>query len=74
MTKRVPPHERVRPREYANEWEQSDRTVTALYDRSECWPQKKHALDAWGQRLMEIVSSEPAATNVVPLASAGEVN
>jgi integrase len=50
----------------------SDRSITGVYDRFEYWPQKKQALDSWGQRLMEIVSGKPPAENVVQLATAGK--
>ena len=50
----------------------SDRSITGVYDRFEYWPQMKQALDAWSQRLMEIVSGEPPASNVVSLATMGE--
>ena len=50
----------------------ADREITGVYDRHTYDAEKRHALDAWGQRLTEIVSGEPAASNVVPLASAGE--
>ncbi len=49
-----------------------ENSVTAVYDRHGYDAEKRHALDAWGRRLMEIVSGEPAAGNVVPLARAGE--
>ena len=50
----------------------SDRSITGVYDRFEYWPQKKQALDSWGQRLMEIISGKPPAENVVQLATAGK--
>ncbi len=50
----------------------SDRSVTGIYDRYGYWPEKKRALDAWGARLTEIISGEPAADNVVPLAAGRE--
>jgi len=51
----------------------SDGSITAIYDRFEYWPQKKQALDAWSQRLMEIVSCKSATSNVVSLAMAVDV-
>jgi integrase len=51
----------------------SDGSITAIYDRFEYWPQKKQALDAWSQRLMEIVSCKSATSNVVSLATAVDV-
>ena len=50
----------------------TDRGVTAIYDRHSYLPEKRHALDAWGARLQEIVSAEPAASNVVSLGTAGD--
>ncbi len=50
----------------------SDRSVTGIYDRYGYWPEKKRALDAWGARVTEIISGEPAAANVVPLAAGRE--
>jgi integrase len=52
----------------------SDGSITAIYDRFEYWPQKKQALDAWSARLEEIISGEPAAGNVVSLATASDQN
>ena len=46
--------------------------ITATYDRHSYDREKRQALDAWGQRLMEIVSGERAAANVVSLATRGE--
>ena len=46
--------------------------VTAVYDRHSYDREKRLALEAWGQRLMEIVSGERAAANVVSLATRGE--
>jgi integrase len=46
--------------------------VTAVYDRHSYDREKRLALDAWGQRLMEIVSGERAAANVVSLGTRGE--
>ncbi len=48
--------------------------VTSVYDRHSYDREKRQALDAWGQQLMEIVSGEAAASNVVPLATASETN
>jgi len=44
-----------------------ERDVTATYDRHSYDQEKRQALDAWGQRLIEIVSGEPKASNVVSL-------
>ncbi len=41
--------------------------VTGVYDRHSYDEEKRQALDAWGRRLMAIVSSEPQASNVVSL-------
>ncbi len=46
--------------------------VTATYDRHSYDAEKRHALDAWGARLEEIVSGRKRVANVVPLATAGE--
>ncbi len=50
----------------------SDGSITAVYDRFEYWPQKTQALDAWSARLEEIIPGKLAASNVVPLVTAGE--
>jgi integrase len=50
----------------------TDVSVTAVYDRHSYDPEKRRALDAWGARLMEIVSGKPAAENVVIFATAGD--
>ena len=47
----------------------ADRSITGVYDRYGYWPEKKRALGAWGARLTEIISGEPTAGNVVPLAA-----
>ena len=47
----------------------ADREITGVYDRHSYDPEKRYALDAWGQRLMEIVSGEPGVGNVVPLST-----
>ena len=47
----------------------ADQSITGVYDRYGYWPEKKRALDAWGARLTEIISGEPAADNVVRLAA-----
>jgi integrase len=46
--------------------------VTAVYDRHGYDAEKRHALETWSARLEEIISGKPAASNVVPLATAGE--
>ena len=43
--------------------------VTAVYDRHSYDPEKRHALDAWGGRLEEIIAGEPAPDKVVELHS-----
>jgi integrase len=45
--------------------------VTATYDRHSYDREKREALDAWGRRLMEIVTGKTAPSNVVPLSDAG---
>ena len=50
----------------------TDREVTAIYDRFSYDHEKRQALDAWGRRLMRIVSDEPIAVTAVPLATRGE--
>ncbi len=47
--------------------------ITATYDRHTYDREKRQALDAWGRRLMEIVSGERAAANVVSLVTKGEL-
>ena len=44
--------------------------VTAVYDRHGYDAEKRHALEAWAARLEEIVTGEPAASNVKDLAEA----
>jgi integrase len=46
----------------------ADRTVTGIYDRYEYLAEKRHALEAWGQYLENLI--EPPGANVVPLKSA----
>ena len=46
--------------------------VTSIYDRYQYFAEKRHALDAWGARLEQIVSGKPVAENVVKLAAVGE--
>jgi len=48
----------------------SDRSVTAIYDRHSYDQEKRHALDAWGNRLGEIVSGVAHSANVVELVAA----
>ena len=43
--------------------------VTAIYDRHSYDREKKHALDAWGARLMEIAEGKAASRNVVDFAA-----
>ena len=44
----------------------SDRSVTAVYDRHSYNQEKRHALDAWGSRLQEIIFDD-ADSKVIPL-------
>jgi integrase len=44
--------------------------VTARYDRYDGLAEKRHALDLWGKRLMQIINGEAPAENVVELARA----
>jgi len=44
--------------------------VTSTYDRNEYLVQKRRALNAWAERLQEIVENKPAQSNVVKLHSA----
>ena len=46
--------------------------VTAIYDRYGYDQEKRHALETWAAHLQGLLSGEPAASNVVPLARAGE--
>jgi integrase len=46
----------------------ADRTVTGIYDRHEYLDQKRHALEAWGQYLENLIA--PLGANVVPLQAA----
>jgi integrase len=46
--------------------------VTAVYDRHSYDNEKRHALDTWAAHLESVVSGKPAASNVVPLAAAGD--
>lgn len=50
----------------------TDRGVTSIYDRASYDREKRQALDAWGERLMEIVDGRDADTNVVPLQSSAD--
>jgi integrase len=49
----------------------AERDVTAVYDRHSYDPEKRAALNAWGQRLAEIVRGGPAGTAQGPLTPAG---
>lgn len=49
----------------------AESSVTATYDRHSYDKEKRHALDAWGARLAEIISGRPADSNVLPLKSVG---
>lgn len=42
--------------------------VTAIYDRNAYMREKRAALDAWADLLLEIVEGTPRASNVVPMA------
>ena len=46
----------------------ADRTVTGIYDRHEYLEEKRHALEAWGTYLGNLVAPPPG--NVVPIRSA----
>ena len=46
----------------------ADRTVTGFYDRYEYLAEKRHALEAWGQYLENLIA--PQAADVVPLRAA----
>jgi integrase len=46
----------------------ADRTVTGIYDRHEYLDEKRHALDAWGNYLANLVA--PPGANVVPILAA----
>ena len=41
--------------------------VTAVYDRHSYDPEKRHALDLWGQRVEKIIAGEKLGSNVVEL-------
>jgi hypothetical protein len=41
--------------------------VTAVYDRHSYDPEKRQALEAWGQRLQEIITGESSPENVLQL-------
>ncbi len=47
-----------------------DSSVTSVYDVHSYAPEKRAALEAWANRLDEIVNGKPAASNVVELARA----
>ncbi len=51
----------------------ADREITGVYDRHTYDAEKRHALDAWGTRLEEIVSGQPGRSNVLTLTRDGEV-
>jgi integrase len=46
----------------------ADRTVTGIYDRYEYLDEKRHALEAWGQYLQNLLA--PPGANVVPIRAA----
>ncbi len=46
----------------------ADRTVTGIYDRHEYLDEKRHALEAWGQYLTNLIA--PPGANVLPLRAA----
>jgi integrase len=43
----------------------ADRTVTGIYDRYEYLAEKRHALEAWGQHLENLIA--PSGKNVIPM-------
>ncbi len=47
-------------------------SVTSIYDRHGYDDEKRHALEVWAAHLQGILSGKPTASNVVPLATAGE--
>jgi integrase len=48
----------------------ADRTVTGIYDRYEYLDEKRHALEAWGQYLKNLIA--PPGANVVPIRAAAK--
>jgi hypothetical protein len=46
-----------------------EREITAVYDRYGYGPEIRHALDAWGARIEEIVSGEEQPSKVTRLHS-----
>ncbi len=50
----------------------TDRDTTSIYDRASYDRDKRRALNAWGDRVEEVVSGKPGADNVVTLATAVE--
>jgi hypothetical protein len=46
----------------------ADRSVTGIYDKYEYLAEKRHALEAWGQYLGNLIA--PSGANVVPLRTA----
>jgi hypothetical protein len=45
-------------------------SVTSVYDRHSYDAEKRHALDAWSQKLKEIIEGSESASNVIPLKDA----
>jgi integrase len=50
----------------------ADRTVTGIYDRYEYLDEKRHALEAWGAYLTNLIA--PPSANVVPMRAAAEAS
>ena len=48
----------------------SEPGVTSVYDRHSYDKEKRAALEAWAQRLMDILENKPSKSNVVPITSA----
>ncbi len=50
----------------------ADRDITSVYDRASYDRDKRRALNAWGDRVEEVVSGKAKADNVVTLATVSE--
>jgi len=48
-----------------------EREITAVYDRYGYGPEIRHALDAWGARIEEIISDKEQPENVTLLRARG---
>ena len=46
--------------------------ITAVYDRHSYDPEKRHALDLWGNYVERVAAGEPAPSNVIELARTGQ--